>query len=810
MPEDVTTCPSCGHDSRDPEWCDNCGARLTSDTDERPTWLEPGASTTLSRDGHELRVEIERAVDTFASRRVMFGRVVEAPSDFEELARHIDRRVLVEEAEQDTKRAGRIPDDLDGLFRTPLARGSHSGHAVRAYEDTGALTLEDLVDQAGGELSYKQIKDTFLAVLDTVVEAHEAGYLILAIAPWTIRVEGEALKQSDEDFVLTDSIDSTEDPTLESELPDQETLARAIEAASEASEASEDGNEDDLEQHSDVPDTEEVAVPPTRDVAEPTSEQSKETELDAPDTVETDAPIGVVEESSAKEADEDNAAQATEEDDESTREDDDVETVFDAELPVGLDGTTLPSHDAVAGLSDEGAAEDQEKETLDLDREDGDVDDLWDEIEDDQELGDTGILSSNTFSPNPDSLTAFFEGIDEVFERGEEPYEVPVINGFSPPELLGRVRADVGDHCDVFVLGMLLYYLVAGRVPPASVYTRYTPAVPARNYRPGFPPGLQTVIGRATRPIPADRYQSVSALRDAFVDACSLMERRATNVGGPESPQSILAVDTHIGINKGKRNPTNQDSVFGKVSDDGHFALIVVADGVSTASYGSGDLASNFLTETASEVWADVLPAYLMDERIDEVEIIGRILEEANEKIVNYVNDHFVPFSGNPHEVMGTTALIAVVREGIVTLASLGDSRVYVQTTSGLEQITTDHNLWTLSILDGISADAALSMPHGDALARCLGTFIVEEGELTAIRPDADYFRFTLARGDTMLMTTDGLIDFAGANPFAAEENILAVMLSEPDAALACLELVLLANRGGGGDNIGVGIIHFV
>ena len=407
-------------------------------------------------------------------------------------------------------------------------------------------------------------------------------------------------------------------------------------------------------------------------------------------------------------------------------------------------------------------------------------------------------------------VRAFFEGIDDLIPANEEPYEVPVIMGFSPPELLGRVRADVGEHCDIFALGMLLYYLIAGRVPPASVYTRYTPAVPARNFRPGFPPGLQPIISRATRPSPSERFSSVAAMRDAFLNACALMERRANSVGEPTSPRTVLAVDTHVGVAKRRRNPTNQDSVFGKVSDDGRFALIVVADGVSTASYGSGDLASNFLTRTATEVWEEVLPRYLMDERLDEVEIIGKILEVANGHIVDYVNDHFLPFDGNPHEVMGTTSLVAVIRDGIATVASLGDSRVYIQTTAGLEQVTADHNLWTLSILDGISADAALSMPHGDALARCLGTFVIDGKRLEAVPPEADYFRFALTRGDTVLMTTDGLIDFAGANPFASEENVLSVMLAEPDPALACLELILLANRGGGGDNLGIGIIHMV
>jgi protein phosphatase len=726
MPEDVTTCPSCGHDSRDPAWCDNCGARL-DDSDDVPTWLEPGGSVVLSHDDHQIRVEIERAVDTFASRRVTFGRVVEAPKGHEALARFIDRRVLIEETETDEGQDQRIPDALDDLFRTPIAIGAHAGHAVRGYEDTGALTVEDLVDQAAGELSFTQIKEVYLAVLDAVVKAHEAGYLILAIAPWTVRVEGVA-GNAPHDRALSQTIDSYDDPTIEAKLPDEKTLAEAVAAATA------------------------TATEPTEADTEP-----------VPDTTETSEEETVLE----------------------------VDEEFEPDSPSGLESATLPSHDAAQ-------------------TEEPNVDDLWDDLDDENALEDTHVLSPDELSEMESSLMAFFEGIDEVFAIGEEPYEVPVINGFSPPELLGRVRADVGEHCDVFILGMLLYYVIAGRVPPASVYTRYTPAVPARNYRPGFPPGLQTVIGRATRPMPADRFPSVHALRDAFVDACKQMERRATNVGGPDAPRAVLAVDTHVGIAKGKRNPTNQDSVFGQVSDDGHFALIVVADGVSTASYGSGDLASNFLTETAIEVWQEVLPSYLMDERIDEVDIIARILEEANEKIVAYVNAHFQPFEGNPHEVMGTTALIAVVREGIVTLASLGDSRVYLQSLAGLEQITADHNLWTLSILDGISADAALSMPHGDALARCLGTFLVEEGKLTPIAPEADFFRFTLTRGDTLLMTTDGLIDFAGANPFAAEENILAVMLSEPDPALACLELILLANRGGGGDNIGVGIAQFI
>jgi len=748
MPEKVTTCPSCGHDSHDLEWCDNCGTRLQTGADGSPTWLEPASKVTVHADDHSTAaIEIERAVDTFATRRVLFGKVVDATGA---LAEYQDRRVMVEEKEEPEDNEGKIPEELTSLFRTALATGKHGPHSVRAYEDTGAMTVEDLADIVGGELSYKQIKDIFIAVANAVIEAHAAGYLVLAIAPWTIRIEGGAFTEPPPDALLsTDTLDGYEDITIEAPRPDAATLAAARSAAEEEARVASEA--------SDASDASVDAAGDTEELPEPG------TELDDPSP--DDAPV------------EEDAADA-EPDDESQE---------------------VPAEDADEEV--ESVEEAEEAEPF------ADVDDGWGALDDSDSLGDTGLLSIKEIEA---PTRAFFEGIDELIPTNEEPYEVPVIMGFSPPELLGRVRADVGEHCDVFALGMLLYYLLAGRVPPASVYTRYTPAIPARNFRPGFPPGLQPIISRATRPSPNERFPNVVAMRDAFLNACAMMERRAENVGGPHSPRAVVAVDTHVGIAKGRRNPTNQDSVFGKISEDGRFALIVVADGVSTASYGSGDLASNFLTKTAREIWAEVLPKYLMEERIDEVEIISKILDIANERIVAHVNEHFQPFEGNPHEVMGTTSLIAVIRQGIATIASLGDSRVYLQTTSGLEQVTADHNLWTLSVLDGISADAALSMPHGDALARCLGTFVIDGKRLESVPPEADYFRFTLTRGDTLLMTTDGLIDFAGPNPFASEENVLAVMLAEPDPALACLELVLLANRGGGGDNIGVGIIHLI
>ena len=735
--KDTTTCPACGEESRDPQWCDTCGTRLDGDADPATEWLEVGQTChVLDSSERRLVVDVTDAVDTFATRRVLFGTVKDGDDDL------VGQRVLIEERDAGQPDVEtRIPDELSGLFRTPLGVGKHGAHSVRCYRDTGAVTLEDLVELSG-RLNYAQVKDVFLAILDAVAAAHQHEHLILAIAPWTLRLDNVRVPDSEGDETHINP----------------ERGAAAIKAPP---------NDDTPPMVLDEPTREMSALEVLDAVKEPhVEEETREMEaLERPADASSDG--------------EQESANGDDFSRDDTRVDQDALDAFDDEEYVA------------APLSEA-----------------HDIDELWDALDDSEVLTSTSQLHLSALGQT--DVEAYFEGVDELFPFEGEPYEVPVIMGFSPPELLGRVRADLGPYCDVFALGMLLYFMIAGRVPPASVYTRYTPALPVRNFRPDFPPGLQPVIGRATRPNPTHRYPTVQALREAFVDACALMEQRAHSLLTNDPPRVAAAVDTHVGIAKGRRNPTNQDSVFGKSSDDGLFAMIVVADGVSTASYGSGDLASRSLTTAAKAVWADVLPKYLMDERVEEVSVIQEILTTANDMIVEHVNEHHTPFEGNPHEVMGSTALIAVIRDGLVTLAALGDSRVYIQTLTGLEQVTADHNLWTLSVIEGISADAALSMPHGDALARCLGTFAVEKGQLRAITPEADFFRFALARGDRMLMTTDGLTDFAGSNSFAAEENILATMLAEPDPALACLELILLANRGGGGDNVGVGVVNFV
>jgi protein phosphatase len=140
---------------------------------------------------------------------------------------------------------------------------------------------------------------------------------------------------------------------------------------------------------------------------------------------------------------------------------------------------------------------------------------------------------------------------------------------------------------------------------------------------------------------------------------------------------------------------------------------------------------------------------------------------------------------------MGTTMTVAVVDGRGVTIGHVGDSRAYLARGDTLEQLTEDHSLVSELVRAGkLSPEEAENHPQRSVITRALGT-----------DPDVDVDAFTVApeEGDIFLICSDGLTTMVG------DETIAQVLdAHRGDLDRAAKELVRLANKAGGEDNITV------
>ena len=124
---------------------------------------------------------------------------------------------------------------------------------------------------------------------------------------------------------------------------------------------------------------------------------------------------------------------------------------------------------------------------------------------------------------------------------------------------------------------------------------------------------------------------------------------------------------------------------------------------------------------------------------------------------------------------LGTTLVVALVREGAVTVAHVGDSRAYVLPASGeLEPVTRDHSV------------------HG-YLTQALGLD-------RAVMPDTA--QVPAPRGTRLLLCSDGLTNMV-------EAEAIGELLAHGSAQDACDALVKAALDAGGIDNVTVIVLAF-
>lgn len=229
----------------------------------------------------------------------------------------------------------------------------------------------------------------------------------------------------------------------------------------------------------------------------------------------------------------------------------------------------------------------------------------------------------------------------------------------------------------------------------------------------------------------------------------------------------------------GKKRTSNQDYVYTSETPVGNLPnIFIVADGMG--GYNGGGIASEYATHTIVDVIeksGETVARKIFEEAIGAAnrEVLKKALEDSN-------------LNG-----MGTTIVLASIAGDCLTVANVGDSRLYI-IDDEIRQITTDHSYVEEMIrVGGLDRESARNHPKKNIITRAVGA----EDKITP-----DYFTVKLHEGQTIMMCSDGLSNMV------EDEEILRIVKSQRDIAGKAEALVCAANDNGGRDNIAVVVVE--
>jgi PPM family protein phosphatase len=218
----------------------------------------------------------------------------------------------------------------------------------------------------------------------------------------------------------------------------------------------------------------------------------------------------------------------------------------------------------------------------------------------------------------------------------------------------------------------------------------------------------------------------------------------------------------------GRQRRGNEDAFYARAP------LFAVADGMGGAQAG----------EVASHLAVEVLEQGLPDGAGSVEERLRERVREANARIMESAQ------ADDARAGMGTTLTVAYVGEDDLTVAHVGDSRLYRLRDGTFERLTDDHSLVEELVRQGkLTPEEADEHPQRSIITRALGA---EEGV------EADSRTWAGRHGDVYLICSDGLTSMI------PEAHVAQVLGEAPSLASAGRMLIDAANDAGGRDNITV------
>ena len=221
--------------------------------------------------------------------------------------------------------------------------------------------------------------------------------------------------------------------------------------------------------------------------------------------------------------------------------------------------------------------------------------------------------------------------------------------------------------------------------------------------------------------------------------------------------------------------------------------LVELADGMG--GYNAGEVASGMATSLISAGLAErwKLEQLRKLDRDGAILLSKRLIKEEVDKSNAAI---FATAEKDPQCAgMGTTLVVGLFFDNFVTVAHIGDSRLYRMREDVLTQVTRDHSLLQEQLDSGlISKEDAKTSHNKNLVTRALG-----------IDPEVDteIHTYEVEVGDIYLLSSDGLNDM-----IEDDEVQMTIIALRSNLELTAQQLVQAANDAGGRDNISVMLVQ--
>jgi len=244
-----------------------------------------------------------------------------------------------------------------------------------------------------------------------------------------------------------------------------------------------------------------------------------------------------------------------------------------------------------------------------------------------------------------------------------------------------------------------------------------------------------------------------------------------------------------VGVSDAGRVREHNEDTIGTDQDIG---LVVLADGMG--GYKAGEVASGIAVRTVMSLLKDAVEREDLSLRDPSSSLSrpGILLRDAITRANKII--YQTARSQANCEGMGTTVVAGLFFDDKLTIAHVGDSRLYRLRGTEFSQVTQDHSLMQELIARGFyTPEEGQRATAKNYVTRALGVENAVEVDVTEI---------PVEKGDAFLLCSDGLSDMV-------DDDDIKLTISTFGDNLQTLarQLVLLGNDNGGRDNISVVVV---